>query len=830
MKKLFYAFCFTLISLSTFAQNGKVTGKVVDEKGEPLLGATVIIDVTKNLATTADFDGNYELSAPAGTYQITYHYVGKDDVKQSVTLKEGDNQVLNITIKSKEKMIDEVVVSGSKYAKKLSEETVSMEVMKGSTLSNQNITDLSTGVQKIPGVTIADGQANIRSGSGWSYGAGSRVAILYDDLPITTADADDAKWSVIPMENVEQVEVIKGAASSLYGSGALNGIINARTAWPTDKPYTKVTTYAGFYEAPHEKDMKWWLPGQQQYMVGFNFADRRKVGQLDIITGAGFTSDQGYLDSSDSHDMHLNVKLRYRSKKIEGLNFGINAVGYYSWGKTFFLWDSVGRKGYEPLPGTITIYHDGRYIVDPFLNYYDKKDNRFTFRYRYLNSTNLNTTGQGSIGHKNYVEFQYAKLIKKIDLTIITGIVGMYDISRAPKGSSDSASLIGNHDRANVAVYAQVDKKFFGKLNLTVGGRWEYFNNDKDTLNPVNGKYDVIGRSNSLSTLKYPLGRIGINYQAAEATFIRASGSMGFRYPSLAELYVHTVVGPLGVYSNPALTPEKGYSAELGVKQGFKIGKSWMGYGDVALFANFYNDMIEFTFGQFGPANSGTYGLGFASQNIGNTRILGTEITAGIQGKLKDFELGLIVGYAFTDARALDWNKKLVLTNASGDTIKPYVDLGGLSLRTSNDANHDPVTNRDSSFLTYGMTSTSKTNLLKYRSRHQLKVIFNVAYKKWDLNLDYQYLSYQENIDYAFVSKVFTGLSTAFEGLKNYRATQEANGSKGYHILNLSLGFKPTPKFKMAFIIKNVSNTEWMTRPGQFQAPRNYTLQLSYTL
>lgn len=67
---------------------------------------------------------------------------------------------------------------------------------------------------------------------------------------MTTADADDAKWSVIPVENIDQIEVLKGAASATYGSGALNGVINARMAYPTDKPYTKLVTYAGFYGSP----------------------------------------------------------------------------------------------------------------------------------------------------------------------------------------------------------------------------------------------------------------------------------------------------------------------------------------------------------------------------------------------------------------------------------------------------------------------------------------------------------------------------------------------------------------------------------------------------
>jgi iron complex outermembrane receptor protein len=798
MKKIVYTLCFIYSAIGMSAQNATITGRVTDDKGEGLIQAAVVIDASKGLATVTDFDGNYELSIAAGTYEVTYRYTGKEENRVKLTLAPGEKKLQNITLKEKTKMMDEVVVSGSKYARKLSEESVSMDVLKGSTLSDQNITSLDNGVQKIPGVTIADGQANIRGGAGWSYGAGSRVAILYDGLPVTTADADDAKWSMIPMEQVEQVEVIKGAASALYGSGALNGIINAITAWPTDKPYTKVSTYFGFYGNPPDGSMRWWLPGQLQHFEGFSVADRRKVGQVDIMTAAGYTGDKGYLDSSDAYDLHLNVKVRWRSKKIEGLSVGMNVVAYYSWGKTFFIWDSTGSKGYEPLPGTITIYHDGRYIVDPFINYFDKKDNKFSFKYRYLNSTNLNTTGQGSIGHRNYAELQYAKMMKNIDLNIIAGAVGMYDIAHAPPG--DTASLIGNHNRGNFAVYAQVDKRFFKRLNTTLGVRWEYFNVD-DT---IQGSHH--GRKTSISSLPYPLGRIGLNYQAAEGTFLRLSGGMGFRFPSLAEMYVSTRVGPLGVFSNPSLTPEKGYSAEVGARQLVKLSNTWGLYGDVALFANYYNNMMEFTFGQFGKPTDPLFGLGFSSQNIGNTRILGSDIGMGLQGKMGDFDVSFVAGYTYIDARALNWNDSLKLYNSEGQRLAP----------TSINA-------------TYAATSSDKNNFLKYRSRNQLKLILTLAYKFIELNADYQYLGFQENIDAAFVSKLFADQSSAFGGLQSYRANQIANGSKGYNILNIGIGFKATSKFKVSAIVKNVSNTEWMARPGLFQAPRNYTLQLAYT-
>ena len=65
---------------------------------------------------------------------------------------------------------------------------------------------------------MVSSQPNIRGGSGWSYGAGSRVLLLVDDIPALQADAGLAQWDDIPVENIAQIEVVKGAASALYGS------------------------------------------------------------------------------------------------------------------------------------------------------------------------------------------------------------------------------------------------------------------------------------------------------------------------------------------------------------------------------------------------------------------------------------------------------------------------------------------------------------------------------------------------------------------------------------------------------------------------------------
>src|SRR5690606_16173884 len=123
---------------------------------------------------------------------------------------------------------------------------------------NKNTTQLDQIMNQVPGVNVYDSQISIRGGSGFSYGAGSRVLMLVDEIPMISADANDIKWNYLPLETTEQVEVIKGSASALYGSSALNGVINLRTMYAKSKPYTNVTLYTGSYDAPRNLKYKWW--------------------------------------------------------------------------------------------------------------------------------------------------------------------------------------------------------------------------------------------------------------------------------------------------------------------------------------------------------------------------------------------------------------------------------------------------------------------------------------------------------------------------------------------------------------------------------------------
>jgi iron complex outermembrane receptor protein len=343
----------------------------------------------------------------------------------------------------------------------------------------------------------------------------------------------------------------------------------------------------------------------------------------------------------------------------------------------------------------------------------------------------------------------------------------------------------------------------------------------------------LVDNQNSLKQLTYPLFRAGLNYQAAEATYIRASFGQGFRYPTIAERYISTAVGPLTIASNPKLNPEKGYSAEIGVKQGFKIGKSWTGYADAAFFWNQYEDMMEFTFGQFGAYSKwlsypDLFGLGFSSQNIGKTRIMGTELILAGQGNFGPVELQILAGYNFIDPRSLNWDDSITLYNYEGYKIGNGFGPGDNPINKGayNNPNEVP-------YLTYAQTSSSSTNYLKYRSNHTFKFDFTLIVKGFEWNTNLQYSSYQNNIDYAFVSTLIAEnfYRQSFGGLKRYRDAQEAQAigkGRGDIVWNTHVAYNFKQGVRVAFIVKNLLNEIYTPRPAYIEAPRNYTVMLSY--
>ena len=239
--KVLYPILFFLFSCSytVLAQStGKLLGVVTDSiTKEALLGVQVYAKAANGSSNY--IDGQYELTLPAGTHEVQFTYLGYATRTYSVVVESKKTTVLNVSLPETATLLETATVTTSKFAKSLGEATVSLSVIAPSLIENTNAVAVNEVLEKVPGVNTMGEQISIRGGAGFSQGTGSRVLVLLDDLPALQADAGLPNWGDLPTENIAQIEVLKGAASALYGSTAINGVINIRTAYPDKKTIDK---------------------------------------------------------------------------------------------------------------------------------------------------------------------------------------------------------------------------------------------------------------------------------------------------------------------------------------------------------------------------------------------------------------------------------------------------------------------------------------------------------------------------------------------------------------------------------------------------------------
>lgn len=768
-----------------------IKGTVTDKRTHDSIPGVIVAVGSKTTLTATD--GSFMLRADTGRHTLVTSLSGYKPFKRPVELKENDTLLLNIAIEESNLILDEVVVSAGKYEQKLSDVTVSMEVIKPDLLQNKSVAQLDQIMNQVPSVYITDSQVSIRGGSGYSYGAGSRVLMLVDEMPMISADAADIKWNYVAIENMEQVEIIKGASSALFGSSALNGAINLRTRYARDKPETQIITFTGIYDNPKNSDWAWWKRANRPNPTyqATTFAHAQKFGAFDVVMSGQLYNDEGHRKDAEEQRARAGMNLRYNFKKIRGLAIGLNGTIMKTTGGLFFIWKS-DSLALEPRDSTIQNYDNLRYNLDPYILYAHEKAGRFSLRTRTFMTDNNNDKNQNSRATLNYREFQWQK--RFTDLNLTSGIVQMHQ-------RVEGDSLYGVHTGQNYAVYLQADRKFFGRLTASAGARAEYFKVD---TSQTHGGFFLINDARSNNLPVQPVFRAGLNYQLFEYTFLRSSFGQGYRFPSVAEKYIATTIGGSGlnIFPNQHLQPERGWSAEVGIKQGFRIG-GFQGFVDVAGFSTHYFNMMDFVFiydtagksqqiwDSSNPLATLMSYAGFQSQNVGRAIITGFDVSLNGTGQIGPVRIDLLTGYTFTNPVNPDFDPKK-------DT------MGSVS-----------------------------TNILRYRNRYLFKNDIQLGVKGLAIGWSTRYSSFMENIDKRFeeplIYERMNPNTTLYydpnfyilPGLKKYRAAN----NKGNWMNDLRVSYRFNEHLKLSVLVNNILNAEFMSRPGYLEAPRTFIVQ-----
>ena len=384
MRKLYTIVLIILLAQTALAE--RLTGIVIDGfTREPLIGVT-ILNKDDGTGTVTDMDGRFAIDLKQLPAHVQFSYVGYQTDTRVIRTIPAKYEVL---LQANNEVLDEVVVTAGRFEQKMTDVTVSIEVLKPEAIRQQAPTDLSSTLQTLPGVEIVDKQPSIRGGGGWTYSVGSRCQVLMDGMTILNPKTGEINWNNVPLENVAQVEVVKGAASVLYGSSALNGVINVRTQRPGLEPQTKVSGYVGIYD--NYKNYKY-TGARLPLYYGAEASHSRRVGDFDISAAISGFKDEGYREQSFNDRVRLGGNLTYHAPMEDGkyLNVGANMNYVANQYGDFFIW----RSPKEPIR-TSPLSNMGRkehnFNIDPFLNY-DDTERGISHKVRarfYMTSDNL---------------------------------------------------------------------------------------------------------------------------------------------------------------------------------------------------------------------------------------------------------------------------------------------------------------------------------------------------------------------------------------------------------------------------------------------------------
>jgi iron complex outermembrane receptor protein len=791
-----------------FGQKAQLTGTITDASTlKPVSGATISVE-SQSAGTFSKEDGSYTLSLSTGQdHEVKVSFIGYNTQVFTINLTSA-GAMQGIQLQPEDLQSEDVVITAARsFEQKQSDVTVSVEVVKQEAIDLQAQANVEQVITQIPGVDNLDGQINIRGSSGYAYGIGSRVMVMMDGLPLLSGDASFPELSLIPVDNISQIEVVKGASSVLYGSGALGGVINVIMSQPGDKPRTSVRLRGALFDNPSNPHLRWRENGNG-YQGSAHIFHSRRVGDLDLTGQADLIRNDNYEFGRTKREFRGILLTRFRPKAIQGLNVGVNLSARVDSSGDALFWagynpdtlqniegadSTIVGGAWRPNPGDGVFRRqlNSRLAVDPYIKYLTPKGNLFWYRGRYLRNVNQNNSGQSSQNYILYNDFLFqTTLAKKINW--VSGIT--YNFAQARADSLYTGVKRGN----STGIYTQFDGKF-GRLNTSLGLRLETV------------EIDTLERETQ------PVFRAGANYEVWPGGNVRASFGQAFRVPSVAERFANTQAGGLFVVPNPTIQSELGYGAEIAFRQGFKFENpknKTRGYIDIAAFTQRYENMVEFGVVDLDltPIFNGTSTLPrpvFTSKNVSEARVNGIEVTLNAESNWEKWFVSFNGGITLLDPLNLtpaspDQQTDLISFDKRIDTINSLEGLAQLA-----------YISRFLEFLTNEVEEKQDNpETLKYRSRTTIRGSATVGYDRLSLTGNFRYRSFIESIDqylYAVVPELAT-----------YRT--EIN-STGDPILDLILNYHFGKSLSISLNVGNVFNHEYMLIPGNMAEPRKYTLQ-----
>lgn len=614
-KLLFIVALGSLHPALSFAQTYSISGKVTDNSGNPLPNVNIIISETKT-GTSSNLNGVYIIeNLPKGIYNIEFSSIGYE-LKSVRLLIENKSLEFNVILIEKPVESEQVIITAGKYEQVKSELPVSAEVLGADLLAKKNFINLEDALRYVPGINMTSDQISIRGSSGYSRGAGSRVLLAIDGLPFYTGDTGETIWEVIPLTALDRIEIIKGAASSLYGSTAIGGVVNLITKKIPETQYIFLKSYIGAYDKPSYDEWDW--SGEYRMFNGQTLAYANTFGNLGITASFSRLENLGYRLNNFSKRYIGFIKSDMKFSSNSSLSLLANLFTKRS--GNFVYWRNSRNALVPPETDIGQAVNSSRHMFGAIYNHILSDNILLNVKgsYYYTDWDDGAIPNNASTTDQFRGEVQLNSSLSN-SVMLISGIEG--------SGSQVNSNLFGNPSSESFGAYSHADWRFNFPLIASIGIRYDY------------NKLDTLSGSNAISP------KLGLNYKFSDDLIFRTSLGTGFRAPTPAEAFTSTTASGITVKPNPDLKSETNLTIEGGVN--YKPFNPVT--VDVVLFHNEFYDFIE-------PGIDITDGL-VIFDNVTRARIQGFEAQISID--VKDFNTIVSLGYTYLWARDIEEDKEL---------------------------------------------------------------------------------------------------------------------------------------------------------------------------
>lgn len=230
-----------LLLATSAAARSTIKGHITDKStGDPLMGANVLVtglELDAPTGAATDTDGNYEvINLPAGTYTVKSSFIGYEEMEVTVTLEEGATETVNMALSPAAIEYQTYVVTASRRRERVEDAPAAISVITERNIRRESNTNLGDYLKAVKGVDFTQSGVDSYnlSARGFNSSFSSRLLTLTDGRMANVPSLRLTAYNVIPVtsDDVQQIEVVLGPASAIYGPNAHSGVLNIITKPP----------------------------------------------------------------------------------------------------------------------------------------------------------------------------------------------------------------------------------------------------------------------------------------------------------------------------------------------------------------------------------------------------------------------------------------------------------------------------------------------------------------------------------------------------------------------------------------------------------------------